>query len=268
MTEVKNPSTILSSNYFEVSNEIGLKIGEVDSNAKATYELVFKRKRNENHDIELTRLKFLINQKEIVNKFSNISNAYFECLFPMQFVIVNDTLDLSNYKEIKKRIEKTDEFLTNKYKGEGLNYIRKEFLDKVATELEMKQFVNSLNIVKIFNLTLNRFLENVVSEFNWTIPAIGNSLWNLKKIEDENEAVSFSSKQLNDKEFISSLNNYFIKNNLTSLATDEEIIESDFSTNIIYESTNLNIKELNNNCKIKVGKFFEYKENITIKSLL
>lgn len=51
MTETKNPSTILSSNYFEVVNEIIIKSTEVVNVAKATYDIVLKSKRNEKNTI-------------------------------------------------------------------------------------------------------------------------------------------------------------------------------------------------------------------------
>ncbi|WP_445456838.1 hypothetical protein [Flavobacterium sp. HNIBRBA15423] len=72
MSVLKNGITVLGSNYFEVINEITIKTTEVVNRTKVLYDLVFKKK---DYDIvEINRLKFKVNEKEIENKFLTTVN--------------------------------------------------------------------------------------------------------------------------------------------------------------------------------------------------
>jgi hypothetical protein len=173
MTEIKNPSTILSSNYFEVVHEITIKSTEVINQAKATYDIVLKAKSTQKNEVEVTRLKFAVNDKAIANKFPMISNFYFESIFPLKFILIGDVLKLSNFKEIQKSVAKTDNILKEKYNGEGLEYIRGQFLDQIETEEKAEQFMSSLSIINCLNLSLKRFSIGNLVDFNWKIPTVG-----------------------------------------------------------------------------------------------
>jgi len=48
---------------------------------------------------------------------------------------------------------------------------------------------------------------------------------------------------------------------------NEKEIKNEFLTTVNYEEHTLNMIESNMKCKIKLGKYFEYEEVISIKSL-
>ncbi|CAM3939857.1 MULTISPECIES: hypothetical protein [Flavobacterium] len=266
MSDSFNKTIAIGSNYFEITNEIKIKFADANHKAKVTYDLLFKKKPEEEYDVEMNRLNYLVNGNEIINKFSSISNDYFQCLFPLQFKIVDNEFQLYNYKEIKKRIAKKDIFLINKYNGEGLDYIRKEFLKKVEDEIKMIAFVNSLNVINILNLTLKRYLKETNYPFNWTTPALGLTCWNLKMNGNRMDEINFLSEELNQKEFINSLRNYFVANKINNSINEDEIVENEFAVKICYESNKLNVLQTDAKCKIVLGNHFEYEEKIIIKS--
>lgn len=263
-----NGKILIDSNYFEVTNEITIKSTESVNKAKSTYDIVLKTKQNEKYDIEINRLKFLVKEKEIVNKFSGLSHLYFESIFPIQFVIVKDTLELSNYKEIQNRISKTDNLLVDKYKGEGFEYIRTSFLKQVEDEKKANQFIGALGFISIVNLILKRYTKENNFDFQWKIPSVGNTFWELKLEDNKNDSVTYLANQVDEGKFLNALNEYRVQNKYDNIEDKELNMERNFLTTIQYEGNNLNVIQANTSCKIKLGKHFEYEENISIKSIL
>lgn len=266
MSDLKNGITVLGSNYFEVINEITIKTTEVVNRTKVSYDLVFKKK---DYDlVEINRLKFKVNKKEIENKFSLLSHLYFESIFPLQFKIVKDNLELANYKEIKKRVNKIDVTLNDKYKGEGYEYIRSSFLQQIEDERKANEFIKAIGFVNIINLALKRY--NLINnfDFKWKIPAIGSTFWKLKLEKDRINEIIFKSKEVDKEQFLNALNKYRVQNKYNIIEKSEELtLENEFLATVNYEEHTLNMIESNMKCKIKLEKSFEYEEVISIKSL-
>ena len=59
----------------------------------------------------------------------------------------------------------------------------------------MIAFVNSLNVINILNLTLKRYLKETNYPFNWTIPALGLTCWNLKMNGNGMDEINFEPSQ-------------------------------------------------------------------------
>ena len=137
----------ISSNYFEVRNEIDVKMGENDFKAFSTYDIFMKKTPNENYDLLVDRLKFKVNGETIQNKFSKVSDHYFKCIFPIKFSI-SDELKVANYEEITQRINEKDQQLQDEMQGEGLQYIRSQFIESTNTPEKLEQLILSLGIVK------------------------------------------------------------------------------------------------------------------------
>lgn len=269
MINYHKSNNVLSSNYFEVVNEISIKSAEVLNQAKATYDIVLKAKSTQKHEVEITRLKFAVNDKAIANKFPMISDFYFESIFPLKFILIGDVLKLSNFKEIQKSVAKTDNIVKEKYNGEGLEYIRGQFLDQIDTEEKAEQFISSLSIINCLNLSLKRFCLGNVVDFNWKIPTVGKLKFKLKPQKIGDNSMHFSANKLNKIEFLQSLNQYRLQNKYESIKEIEDtILTADFSSKIKYEGSTLNIMELNTKLEIKLNDYFQFEENITIKSLL
>ena len=265
----QHENSILGSNYFEVTNEITLKIADAFQKATATYDLVFKRKHEDQCDVEITRLKFLVNQEKVVNKFPMLSNEYFDCLFPLQFKIENDSLVVSNYKAIKERIAKKDHFLTNKYTGEGIDYIRSQFLKQVEDEKATQRFIYSIGILNCLNLTLKRFGKQTPIAFNWNLPSLGSIEWHLDKSEATADTIEYSADAIDKEACIALVNTYFLAHRLEkSIVEEGETVTGLFSMQIDYENNVLNVLQATTNSKISVGNNFEYEEYLSIKSLL
>lgn len=268
MTEVSRPNSIVNSNYFEVINEITIKSLESVNKAKSTYDIVLKTNKNEKQSIEINRLKFLVNDAVIENKFPLLSHLYFESIFPLQFNVIEDRLKLSNYKEIKNRISEVDNLLTVKYKGKGIDYIRVSFLKQVENETVANTFISSLGFINIINLSLRRYIKEDGLPFNWKIPSIGTTVWSLNSEENLNNTVVHAANQINKTDFFNALNHHRRQHKYDTIEEEEINLESNFSTTIEYENNNLDIMSAETNCEIKLGKYFEYEENISIKSLL
>ena len=262
-------NSILGSNYFEVTNKITLKIADACHKATATYDLVFKRKYEDQCDVEITRLKFLVNQEKVVHKFPMLSNEYFDCLFPLQFKIEYDNLVVSNYKAIKERIAKKDHFLTNKYTGEGIDYIRSQFLKQLEDEKATQRFIASIGILNSLNLTLQRFGKQTPIAFNWNIPSIGSIKWHLDKVEATADTIEYHTDAIDKEVCVALVNTYFLVHRLERSSVEEgETVTGLFSMQIDYESNVLNVLQSTTNTKISVGNNFEYEEYLFIKSLL
>ena len=268
MTVKKNNYLMLGSNYFEVKNEIIIKSAEVVTKAKSTYDIVLKKRQNEKHDIEINRLKFRVNNGEVENKFPLVSHLYFQSIFPLQFIVENEELKLSNYKEIQNRITKIDNIILDKYKGEGIHYIRTAFLKQFEKIEIANDFIKGLNFISLINLTLKRHVKEDYFDFKWKIPSVGVTFWKLKMEDNKKDSVSYSSNEVNKSEFLKALNEYRSQNNYNNLQEEELHMESSFLATIQYENNTLNIIEANTNCSIKFGKHFDYEENISIKSVL
>jgi hypothetical protein len=269
MINYHKSNNVLSSNYFEVVNEISIKSAEVLNQAKATYDIVLKAKSTQKHEVEVTRLKFAVNDKAIANKFPMISNFYFESIFPLKFILIGDVLKLSNFKEIQKSVAKTDSILKEKYNGDGLEYIRGQFLDQIETEEKAEQFISSLSIINCLNLSLKRFCLGNVVDFNWKIPTVGILKFELKPQQVGDSCMHFSANELNKIDFLQRLNQYRLQNKYESIKEIEDtILTADFLSKIKYEEGTLNIIELNSKLEIKLNDYFQFEENITIKSLL
>lgn len=264
-----NKNSVLGSNYFEITNEITLKIADAHHKATATYDLVVKKKHQANCDLEITRLKFLVNQEKVVNKFPMLSNEYFECLFPLQFKIEKDNLLLSNYKEIKKRFTKKDNLITAKYTGEGIDYIRSQFLNQIEDENATQRFINAIGIINCLNLTIKRYVKETQIAFNWNIPSIGSIHWDLNKQEIKDDTIEYNTTIIDKTTCLAKLNTYFLANHIENrIVTEDDTVTGSFSTQIDYDNNSLNVVQATTNCKISLGNNFEYQEYLYIKSLL
>jgi len=255
----------VSSNYFEVRNEISLKIGENDFRSFSTYDIFMKKTPNENYDLLVDRLKFKVNGEEIQNKFSKVSDHYFKCIFPIKFSI-GDELKVANYEEITLRINEKDQQLQDEMQGEGLQYIRGQFIESTNTPEKLEQLILSLGIVKIINLSFQRYSPEETISFEWMTPIIGKTFW--KKNENgvaENQSYSYENSNYDSlKNFF---NQYRVKNKLEEINTDVAI-KSSLEHKINYLNDSFFFTGSITAVNVEIENYFDYKETIILKSML
>jgi hypothetical protein len=266
-----NPNYQLTSNYIEVKQEINIKIGDGLEKATASYAIFIKKEQHKKYDIEVTRSKFLINEQEIENKFSSISNHYFSCLFPMQFKIdEQNKLVVVNFDDINNRIQLKDLFFSENTEGEGLKHIRDQFFEQTSTNQKIQTLISSLGIVTLIELSLLRYSQNPATHVQWVIPMAGATHWTTElKKNETNNSLTIASSKIDKEALIENVNNYIHLHelNLTREAEENEIF-STFETHINYMGSLLTLSDLQTNINIKVGDYFEYQETTTLLSTI
>ena len=259
--------TKVSSNYFEVRNEISLKTEESDFKASSTYEIVMKKTPDEDYDLFVDRLKFKVNGKEIENKFSKVSDEYFKCIFPIKLLLNDENFELANYEEIKNRIIEKDRQLQDEMEGDGLKYIRDQFFEKTNSYEKLSEFIFSLGIIKTLESAMQRYSFEKKSKFDWTSPIVGKTVWQLKNADEAKVSGEYIYQNSDQSELLNYFNQYRIENNLEEIK-EEVLIKSALKQQINYENETLFFTESKTEISIKIGSFLDYQETLFLKSVM
>lgn len=260
--------TQLASNYFEVRNEVSIKMGENDFQAFSTYDIFMKKTEDENYDLLIDRLKFRVNGAEIENKFSKVSDDYFKCIFPIKFEVVENQLQLVNYAEINKRIAEKDEQLQNNMEGEGLAYIRSQFLESTNTPEKLQQLILSLGIVKIINISLQRYSPEKTIFLEWTAPIIGKTFWKTPNdLSNQNLEGNYSYENNSHDKLLEFFNQYRIENKLEKIKENVSV-RSNLKHEMNYVNDSFFFSESKTEVSIKIENYLNYEETITLKSMI
>jgi hypothetical protein len=266
-----NITNQLTSNYLQIVQEINLKIEDSTNKAKATFDIFIKKEAFKNYDIEVNRTNFLINEKEIENKFSSVSNHYFSCLFPIQFKINEENkLVVTNFDDIDSRIKLKDLFFSESMDGEGLKHIRDQFFEQTSTNEKIQSLISSLAIIRIIELSLERYTQNPAMKVSWVVPIISNTHWETQiKKDNQNNRISFFSENTDKKIVLENLEKYCKEQELNSVFDNQESeIFATFETTINYIPNLVTIKDSQTQVNIKIGDLFEYQEITTLVSTI
>jgi hypothetical protein len=257
---------IFTSNYYEVKNEIKLKLGEGFYSNISTFNLFIKKLNSLKYDIFLDRSNFKVNGEEIEKKFSLISHEYFSCIFPLRFSIRGNRLVVINFKEVMARIAEKDLDLKEDYDGDGLDYIRQQFLDKVDTSDKLQIFVSSLSIIKVIELSLQRFAENPDNNIQWQMPGLSNTDFKIA-IENNDNKVTYKAENKDKALFISQLNVYNQENKFKIITdNDQSPFIATFNQTVNYEGDTLGFNDSQTIIKTSLDNYFDYEENISLLS--
>jgi hypothetical protein len=260
----------LTSNFFEVTQEINLKMGDSTQNATTTYAVFAKRETGKKYDLEVTRSGFKLNDKEVINKFSALSLAYFECIFPLQLSIESNKLVLANASDIAQRITQKDNELTETTDGDGFAHLREPFIEKTNTEKKLQEFIASLGLVRVLELALQRYAETDIGTVSWTIPLLGDTFWKIKKLEYPQEnSVTYIESAIDQEQLKDAMLRYLQEQQLkeTPEIKESEIFAT-FKHEIKYLKDLLTIARSQTNISLQVGNYFEYQEALTLASTI
>lgn len=171
---------------YQVKHTINYKLFDKIYDVACTYKIELEKLENYNFRIILTRSNFKLNDKKIEAKFEKIAHAYNDALFPIVFDVNEGNFALANYNEISKRLELKDAALQLKHEGPGFDFIREDFLQKVAKDgYAMAEYIYSFGLIKIILLCLGKTENNNNYEFHWqAYPLEYNLFWKGKKTFD------------------------------------------------------------------------------------
>ncbi len=266
MLEKHKIKKIFTSNYYEVKNEIKLKLGQGVYSNISTFNLFIKKLNSLKYDIFLDRSNFKVNGEEIEKKFSLLSHEYFSCIFPLRFSIRSNKLVVINFKEVMSRITEKDLDLKEDYDGDGLDYIRQQFLTKVDTSEKLQIFVSSLSIVKIIELSLQRFTENPTIDLQWQMPGVYPLDFKIAMQSNDNR-VTYKSENKSKALFVSQLNVYNQIHDLKIIPdTDESPFIAIFNHSVDYEEDTLGFNASQTIIKTSLDNYYDYQENISLQS--
>jgi hypothetical protein len=255
---------IITSNYYKVSHDITLKMGQSVYKTLATFNVFIKKLDSLKYDIFLDRSNFKINGEEVESKFIYSPHLYFSCLFPLRFKIQKNELVVVNFTEVMARITEKDLELKEEFDNESLSYTRQQFLDQVDTANKLQNFVSSLSIIKIIGLSLHRFAENLDYRLLWQTPPV-TSINYMVTAQNNNNIVTYKGENTNKTLFINQLNVYNQKNNLKLIAdNNEDSFTATFIQNVNYQGDTLGFIDSQTIVKTSLGNYFDYQENISL----
>lgn len=258
------PKIFIKSASYEVENTIDIKISDVNFKTTSSYAILIKKRENLKYDFLLNRGNISINGTSIDTKFLNISDQYFSCLFPINFLIENGKLHVANFSEITNRISQKDKELKSNFSGDGIDYISSEFLAKTNSEEKMRNFISSLNLINALQLSLQKF-ENI-KDFNWQILPISDTSWKgYSTFDVENNLLEYNAKMQINTEFTEKLRHFASDNNYEYNLTTFDEFSSEFHHETEYINEGLKFIVAKTNINIKLPDF-EYNEAFIIKS--
>ena len=259
--EIK-PVKIETSSY-EVENIIELNIGRNSYKTKASYNVLLRKSDSHKYNFIIDRGKISINGNTLDNKFLRISDAYFSCLFPIQFILKNDKFQVVNYIEIANRITKKDKNLKADFSGDGIEYISAAFLEKTNSEAKLQNFISNLNLISAFQISFQKF--KITEHLNWNILPLSNTFWTgNSSFEVEKNILHYDALLQISAELIEELSQFALENNLESYFELHQF-SSELNHNTEYLGANLKFRISKTQVSIKHPDF-EYNEAFIIKS--
>ncbi|MFH7016368.1 hypothetical protein [Flavobacterium sp. FlaQc-47] len=252
---------------FRILHKINYELFDKKQEANVSYEIELKKFENYNFRVALKRDNFKIDGHKPESKFEKIAHAYNDALFPVLFDIIDGNFSLVNFSEIIDRLELKDAALQLKYQGSGFDFIREDFLQKVAKDgYAMVEYLYSFGLIRILLLCAENPENSNCYNFNWKVLPLGtNVFWkgkksfdtasNILKYEgegDENDAIFEKVK--------TAANAYQYPDKVTN---EESVITTTIKQETQYNTTELDFKTLDTQIKIS-NSYFNYLETFSI----
>jgi hypothetical protein len=260
-------TTKATSNHYEVKHYVEYNMGDKSFKTNSSYDLSIKKVNQKSYDILLDRLNFKINGQKIVSKYPLVAHEYFDSLFPIKFKIKNNELVVVNFEEISIRINKKDDFYCNNNPDDEILNISEQFLNTVSTPQKLQEFIFSLAIIRIINMSLLGFAHKQTLTTPWDIISFAKVIFETTRNEEiQNNTIEYVAQAINKDEFLKQLNDYCLEKDLTPIANDQVVLfKATFRQNINYENYNLGFNASQTNVKIKLNNYFDYEENISLQ---
>ncbi|MCL9805315.1 hypothetical protein NAT51_07270 [Flavobacterium amniphilum] len=251
-----------SASLYEVEDTITFQLGESNYTSKASYQLHIGKSREYNNQIVLNRANFKIDGKEPEKKFPKISSRYFSSIFPLVLTYHEGNYTVAEYKEAAKRIMENDLVLKNDYSGDGFEYIREQFLNRVKNQSEFQKFIELLPVYQILNMSAAPKFKKEQISFKWNIAGMdvvdGIADFKLDTVESK---MKVSLKNTNEGFIMEMIEKYITENGILMSFSENEFPEISFNAETFYNDTLNEIKYSNAEFKISFGGKFKYKQN-------
>lgn len=259
--EIK-PVKIETSSY-KIENIIELQIGRNNYKTTASYDVLLKNSDSHKYDFVIDRGKISINGNTPDTKFLAVSDAYFSCLFPIQFILKSAKFQVVNYTEIANRISEKDNELKAYFTGDGIEYISAAFLKQTNSEEKLQSFIVNLNLISAIQISFQKFTKT--EHLNWNILPLSNTFWaGNSAFEAESNILNYNAALQITSEFLEELSHFASENHK----------ESDFEPTLFSSELNHTTEYLGADLKFRISKTqvnikhpdFEYNEAFIIKS--
>ncbi|WP_136668422.1 hypothetical protein [Flavobacterium sp. H122] len=251
-----------TTSLYEAEDTITFQLGENSYSSKGTYQLHLDRSRLYSNQIILNRSNFKIDDREVEKKFAKISSLYFSSVFPLILTHHQGNYHIAEYKETAKRIMENDVAMQNKYNGDGLEYIREQFLDKVKNQTGFQKFIEQLPFYQVLNISAHPKFKKEQVGFKWNVAGLGviEGTGEFRLNAEENKAV-FILMQTDTAHIMQLIENYTVENEMVLTFNESEIPEISFKMTTVYDHSYSNIQNSRAELLISIGEKFKYTQN-------
>lgn len=255
------------TSLYEVEDTIQFQLKDIAYSSKAGYNIHLEKNAQFKNQILLNRSGFKIDDKEVEKKFPKISNLYFSSLFPMLLTYHEGNYLIAEYKETVKRIMEHDQHIRSNFTGDGLDYIRDQFLNTVKNQTVFQRFLEQMPIYQVLNISAYPNHKKNPCRFKWNIAGLGVIEGEgIFKFDNAEKKMNFSSESMNEAYFIELLEKYLFENEIIMSLSIEDDIDMSFAMEAFYNDALTSIVAATAELTISVNDKFKYNQNFVLTS--
>ena len=250
---------------YEVEDLIIFQLGENKYTSKASAVIHLGRNEHYKNQIILNRTGFKIDDKEVEKKFPKISNLYFSSVFPLILTYHEGNYLVAEFKETAQRIMENDLILRSNYSGDGFEYIRDEFLNKVKNQNVYQQLIEQLPVYQVLNMSAFPKFKKEEFPFKWNIAGLGviEAIGNFRLDSEENK-ISIVLKNINEVFIKEMVEDYILENKILLSFAEDEFPEISFDLETTYLDSLNSIQNSKVELMISIGEKFRYTQNFLL----
>lgn len=251
-----------TTSLYEVEDTITFQLGENNFTSKATYDLHWGKSSQYSNQIILNRSNFKIDDKEVEKKFPKISNLYFSSLFPLWLTYHEGNYRVAQFNDIAKRMMENDLTIRNNFSGDGLDYIREQFMEKVKNQTALQNFLELLPLYQIINISTAPKFKKETIPFQWNLAGLGPIAcvgdFELNSVDNK---MNVTLKYTNEALIMKLVENYISDNEILMTFSENEFPEISFNMETLYNDNFNGIQKSTAELAISIGEKFKYKQN-------
>jgi hypothetical protein len=254
-----------TTSLYEVEDTITFQLGENNFTSKATYDLHWGKSSQYSNQIILNRSNFKIDDKEVEKKFPKISNLYFSSLFPLWLTYHEGNYRVAQFNDIAKRMMENDLTIRNNFSGDGLDYIRKQFMEKVKNQTALQNFLELLPLYQIINISTAPKFKKETIPFQWNLAGLGPiACVGDFKLDSVDNKMLTTLQYTNEALLMEMIEKYSFDNEIQISFDENDFIEATFKLETQYNESLTAILESTAEIKISMGDKFNYKQNFNL----
>lgn len=254
-----------TTSLYQVEDTITFQLSNSNFTSKASYDLHWGKSSQYSNQIILNRSNFKIDDKEVEKKFPKISNLYFASLFPLPLTYHEGNYRVAQFNDIAKRIMENDQVLTTNYTGDGLEYIREQFLENVKNQTALQNLLEQLPWYQIINISAAPKFKKETIPFQWNLAGLGTIAckgnYQLDAIENK---TTITLQYTNELLLIQLIEKYCTENEISISLSENEFIEANFTMQTQYNESLTAILKSTAQIKIALGEKFNYTQNVNL----